>query len=60
MPLAAIRQAEDNGELLEKTVLKLRLDQKGNRKMKWIQYIIKKKNKKPERFQAFAEQLTNE
>lgn len=31
MLLAAIRQAEDNGELLEKTVLKLRLDQKGSK-----------------------------
>lgn len=49
MLLAAIRQAEDNGELLEKMVLQLRLDQKGNKsstvgnfdwKMKYTQYII--------------------
>lgn len=30
MLLVAIRQVEDSRELLEKTVLKLRLDQKGN------------------------------
>lgn len=47
MLLAAIRQAEDNGELLEKTVLKLRVDQKGNKfstvgsfDWKYMQYII--------------------
>lgn len=38
--IAAIRQAEDGEELLEKTMLKLRLDQKGDRQdHKQIDYI---------------------
>lgn len=31
--VVAIRQAEDSKELLEKTVLKLRVDQKGNQSL---------------------------
>lgn len=56
MLLAAIRQAEDNGELLERTVLKLRPDQKGNKsstvgsfdwKAKYLQYLIETNISKP-------------
>lgn len=44
MLLAAIRQAEDNGELLEKTVLKLRLDQKGDKSSNKLVVLTARRN----------------
>lgn len=54
--LSAIRQGEDRHELLEKTLLKLRVDQKGNRSTMCL-YVCndcaqKQENKKDENEQA--------
>lgn len=54
---SAIRQGEDRRDLLEKTLLKLRVDQKGNRSTIWNicdDYAQKQDNKRRENTQAVS------